>query len=742
MSERIYQVENMDCANCARELEEAIIRLDGVRAARVEFANGRLYLEGDASFEALQARAEAVGKHLVEPAAAAAPLTYTPAQGGLRGFWAYLRRRSETRLALYGGALILAGMLLSLLLLGYVAGLGHDESEGGAVGALIAAIYSVAMLIALAPIARSGWNTLRITRQFSINLLMTIAALGAILIGEYLEAATVIFLFAIGEALEGYTAERARDSIRSLLALRPPEAIRLNAAGQEERVPVEALAIGEHVLVKPGERIPADGLLRAGESSVNQAPITGESIPVHKSPGALVYAGTINGSGALEIEVTQLAADTTLARIIRLVEEAQSERAPSQRLIDRFAAYYTPAVVVLALSVAILPPLLFNAPFTNTATEQGWLYRALTMLVIACPCALVISTPVTVISAIAAAARRGVLIKGGAHLEALGQAQVIAFDKTGTLTEGHPELREAHTFTCTAKGEEACLACDDVLALAAAVERRSTHPLAQAVVAAAQARHLEDAYAPAESVETLAGRGVRGRVNDHEITIGSHSLFDETYQHDAALCAVINAHEAQGETAMLLHDGEQVRGYLTVADRVRTDSASVVAALHGMDLRTVMLTGDNATVAQAVGAAVGVDDVRAGLLPQHKVDAVADLMNAHGALIMVGDGINDTPALARATVGVAMGGAGSAQAMETADVVLMADDLAQLPLAIRLARFARSLIMQNIAVSLSLKAAFLLLAAAGGASLWAAVFADVGMSLLVTLNGMRPLRLR
>ncbi len=394
---------------------------------------------------------------------------------------------------------------------------------------------------------------------------------------------------------------------------------------------------------------------------------------------------------------------------------------------------------MLALLVATVPPLIFNAPFFDTAAGHGWFYRALSMLVIACPCALVISTPVTIISSITAAARRGVLIKGGAHLESLGRVRALAFDKTGTLTTGKPTVTTLRSVDC-ATGEP-CTTCDDVLALAAAVEKRSTHPLAQAVVTAAAEHQVLDTYA-ATDVTALAGQGVQGRIDDRLVTVGSHRLFDAEHPHSQMVCDWIDAAEAQGQTAMLLCDGDRVRGYIAVADEPRSDSATVIHDLNALDLTTVMLTGDNNQAAQTIGQQVGVQDVRANLLPEDKVTAVEDLLQHYGPVAMVGDGINDTPALATATVGIAMGGAGSAQALETADIALLADDLSQLPYAIKLARFARRLIRQNVLLSLGLKAGFLLLAVFGGVSLWAAVFADVGMSLIVTLNGMRPLRQR
>lgn len=743
--QKTYKIQGMDCAHCAEELEEGVGRLAGVDHVQVDFVTAKMTIEGNVPLPLLKQRVEALGKKIADSdESVEAGLRPTPIQGGagILAFIQYLLGETETRLALVGGGIILATLAASLL------GLSPSIANW---------LYIAATLIALYPIARSGLNNLLINRSFNINLLMTIAAIGAIFIGEMLEAATVIFLFAIGEALEGYNAERARRSLRSLMDLAPAQAIRLRRAAPsflsgsgenviwlnapaEEIVPVEALEIGDTILVKPGERVAMDGVVTAGRSGVNQAPITGESMPVHKEANSEVFAGSINGEGALEVRVTHRAADNTLSRIIQMVEQAQSVRAPSQRLIDQFARYYTPGVVVVALLVAVIPPLFFNAPFYDVPGEShGWLYRALTLLVIACPCALVISTPVTIISAITAAARRGVLIKGGAHLESLGLVRAMAFDKTGTLTQGKPVVTQTRSVDCVTG--ESCEKCDDVLALASAVERRSAHPLAQAVVNAAHERGLDQIYAPAEAVEMLSGRGVQGNVNGKLVTVGSHRLFEDEHPHSRELCQWVDQTEANGATAMLLCDGERVRGFIAVADEARADSQKAVEELNSLGIETVMLTGDNAQVAKAIGQRVGVRDVRAELLPAGKVDAVKALIAKFNKVAMIGDGINDTPALAAATVGVAMGGAGSAQALETADIALMADDLKQLPFAVRLSRFARRLIAQNIIFSLGLKLAFMLLAINGEASLWMAVLADVGMSLVVTLNGMRPLRM-
>ncbi len=605
---------------------------------------------------------------------------------------------------------------------------------------LVFAAYTLALLIALWPVARSGLSALRNRRAFNVNLLMTIAALGAIAIGEFLEAAAVVILFSLGEALEGYTMGRTRASLRSLMQLAPPQALRLRNGG-EQPVPVAELQVDDHVLVRAGDSVPVDGVVLDGYSDINQASLTGESLPRPVGPGDEVYAGTTNGVGGLEIKVTRLAQDSALSRVIRMVAEAQETRAQSWRLIDRFASIYTPLAALLALLVATVPPLFFGQPFLGEGGSPGWIYRGLALLVISCPCALVISTPVTVIAAINAAARRGVLIKGGVYLELLGRIRSVAFDKTGTLTTNRPGVTDLYSLDCTDR-DILCSECEDVLALAAAVERGSSHPFAQAISADASARNLADRYATATRVTALAGRGVQGYVDEQLVTLGSHVLFENEHPHPQSLCKMIEDTEARGETAVLLCDGERVRGYISLADQPRDNAKATVAQLHDLGLQTVMLTGDNRQAAQVIGAMVGVRDIRAGLLPEDKLEAVRALEAPGHPVAMVGDGINDTPALSAASLGIAPGGIGSDQALESADVVLMADDLEQLPFAVRLGRRALSTIRNNIALSLAMKATFLILAISGGVSLWAAIFADMGITLVVTLNGMRLLRAR
>ncbi len=717
MALRRYTIGNMDCAGCAREVEAAVRRLDGVQFARVDFLSCSLELRGEVDYTRLQRQVEAVGKTIALPEES----LEMGAAGGFRGFLLYMRERDSSRPALIGGMLLLLALASDILQLLPV--------ELGGI------LYIIAMLAALKPIALSGVNALRINREFNINALMTIAGIGALLLGEYLEAATVIFLFSLGEALEGFVAERARDSLRSLIALNPNEALRI-VGDTTESVPIEALQIGERVRVLPGERIPVDGAVLVGAGAVDQAHITGESVPVTKTPGDQVFAGSINGEAALDLRVERLAQDSALGRIIDMLRHTQSRRAPSQRQIDRFAHIYTPAVALTALSVALLPPLLLGASFWGGAGETGWFYRALAMLVIACPCALVISTPVTVISAITAMARRGVLVKGGAALESLADARAVAFDKTGTLTHGRLHVAATYTDNCAQDAD--CEPCQELISLAAAVEAQSTHPFAGAILQAAAERKLE--FAGASAVTNLAGQGVQGQVNGKLVTLGSHRYFDGEFAHSDALCRRADEVEAQGQSAVLLDDGEHVRGLIALADEPRSESREVVSALGDMGLKTLMLSGDNKRVAQSIAQQVGVDDFRGELLPEDKVYAVEQAMDQYGAVAMVGDGINDAPALARATIGIAMGGAASAQAMETADVVLMADGLRQLPGALKRARFARALIRENIALSFGLKLIFLLLAMTGNVTMLVAVLADMGMSLAVTLNGMRALR--
>lgn len=732
-TEYLFTIRGMDCAGCARTVEAGVAQLDGVQSCELNFTTEKLRVSGMLTRETIVQRVHDLGYEAVEfatPTAAVPQPTVPPPS-----FFPFMWARVDTRLALLGALLVLPGIILHEIL--------------GWHAAWINGLALVAMALTIVPVARSAWRALTVSRELSINALMTIAAVGAVIIGAYVEAGLVMVLFAIGEALEGYTATRARHAITGLMDVVPQMALRLVDHSHEEQVPVAKLRVGDVIIVRPGERIPMDGIVHTGTSMVNQAPITGESRLIEKDVGADVFAGSINGEASLELTVTHLAADTTIARMIRLVEAAHERRAPVQRVVDQFAKYYTPIVVVLALLVAIVPPLLFGQPFWNpNPTSFGWLYRGLALLVVACPCALVISTPVSLVSAMSTAARNGVLIKGGAFLEALSKVRAVAFDKTGTLTAGRPMVVAVRAATCREPSAAAighCDACDEVLALASAIERRSEHPLAHAIVTASAQRGLDGRLPAAEGVTALVGRGVTGRVGERAVLVGSHRHFDADIAHDAHHCAAATQDAAAGHTPVMVGVQGDYFGTITLADTVRESSRAAVAQLKGMGLQAVvMLTGDQRVTAERIGIDVGLTDVRAELLPAQKVAAIEMLQQQYGPVAMVGDGINDTPALATANVGIAIGGAqgGTNQAMEVADVTLMSDDLRQLPFTIALSRAAMTTVSVNLAVSIGIKLVFLALVLAGMGTMWMAVLADVGTSLLVTLNGMRLLGYR
>ena len=712
MPTKTFTVAGLTCMDCAERVRAVVSRVEGVDDCQVDHAAGTLTVSLDVPDLPTEPMAEAVraaGYTLVTDRRRESK----PALSFVR----FVLSKTETTLTAIAGMLTLLGLALMAIY--------SPPTLGGLGGA---ALFAAAIVVGGIPVARHAFQELWRSRSLGINTLMVIAVVGAAFIGEWAEAAIVVVLFALGEALEGYAAEQARGALESLLDLAPPVALKMLPAGETREVAVEQLAIGDRVLVRPGDRVSVDGVVRAGQSAVDQAPITGESVPVDKQPGDEVFAGTVNLSGALEVEVTRLAADNTLSRMVALVQEAQSRQAPVQRFIDQFARVYTPAVAATALLVAIVPPLLFGQPFWG---DHGWLVRALQMLVIACPCALVISTPVSLVSAMTNAAARGVLIKGGRYLETLSRVSVFAFDKTGTLTEGRPVMTDI-VDVCT------CGECPEDCGLqhAAAVEAQSSHPLARALLAEAQARGI--AVLRAQDVTVLGGRGMEGTVDGAAVTVASHAHFDEYFPHPESACRLADELATEGKTVIMVRHDDEVCGLFGVADTLRPGSRQALAALKALgDIRTVMLTGDNPIVAQAIARQVGVDEARAGLLPEEKVAAVAELAEEYGGVAMVGDGVNDAPALAQADVGIAMGGAGAAQAMETADVVLMGDDLAQLPFMVWLSRKTRGVVTANIVLALAVKAVVFGLAAAGLATLWMAIVADVGASLAVILNGMR-----
>ena len=570
---------------------------------------------------------------------------------------------------------------------------------------------------------KKGWIALK-NRNLNINALMSIAVTGAVLIGQWPEAAMVMVLFTLAELIEARSLDRARNAIRGLMDLAPPRATLRQADGSWQEIDVQAIELGAVVRVRPGERISLDGEVVSGSSTVNQAPITGESLPVEKRVGDPVFAGTINEVGSLEFRVTAAARDTTLARIIHAVEEAQGSRAPTQRFVDQFSRLYTPAVFAFALAVAVLPPLVMGGAWFD------WVYRALVLLVVACPCALVISTPVTIVSGLAAAARKGILIKGGVYLENGRHLALLALDKTGTLTHGKPVQTDSlHLFETP----------EPVHAIwAASLAARSDHPVSRALALHAQ----EQGQAPleVEDFEALPGRGSKGRIAGRLLHIGNHRLVEDLGLCSAQLEQRLEALERQGKTVVVLCDEQRALMLFAVADMVRQTSREAIGELHQMGVRTCMLTGDNAHTAAAIAEQVGVDEARGDLLPTDKL-AWVEARQAQGKVVgMVGDGINDAPALARAEIGFAMGAAGTDTAIETADVALMDDDLRKIPAFVRLSRQTHAILLQNIVLALGIKAIFLGMTLAGEATMWMAVFADMGVSLMVVFNGLRLLR--
>ncbi len=645
-----------------------------------------------------------------------------PADPRAGGFW---RRRGRIILTAASGLLTALGFLVHVWTAGgFRAALG-GEGMGAAHLVPLAgrALYGLGILAGAWYVLPKAWFAARRLRP-DMNLLMTVAVVGAAAIGEWFEAATVAFLFALSLALESWSVGRARRAVAALMDLAPPVARLLDADGSEKQVAPDQVPVGSHFIVKPGERIPLDGRVVRGASEVNQAPITGESVPVSKTPGQEVFAGTINGDGALTVECTKSAGDTTLAHIIRLVGEAQSRRAPSEQWVEKFARVYTPAVMALALAVLLIPPLFFGGAW------QDWFYRSLVLLVIACPCALVISTPVSIVAALAAAARNGVLIKGGLYVEAPARLQALALDKTGTLTEGKPTVVEIVPMSGHDENE--------LLERGAALEAHSTHPLARAIMAYAQQRGV--AIRPAADYQITQGKGATGHFNGQEYWLGSHRYLEERGQETEEVHQRLETLAKAGRTVVVVGNASHVCGFIALADMVRPGARETLQALRDAGVKhLVMLTGDNRGTAEAIARETGVDEVHAELLPADKVTAVEALVAKYGNVAMIGDGVNDAPALGRATLGIAMGAAGSDAAIETADIALMSDDLSKLPWLIRHSHRTLAIIRQNIGFSLSVKAIFVVLTFAGYSSLWAAIAADTGASLLVIFNGLRLL---
>ncbi|HWR08252.1 heavy metal translocating P-type ATPase [Sporomusa sp.] len=689
----VFRVSGLDCGDCAAKLEKRIAALAGVSLAQVNFAAGKMTVEHTTAITAIMQAVEQAGyKAEREESGARRPEMKT-------AWWTNKRTQ----------ATILSGILLAITTV--LDWLQFSES-------LLIPLYSIAAIIGGYHAAKSGLYGLR-SLSFDMNFLMTVAVIGAAAIGEWSEGASVAFLFSFGNTLQTYTMDKTRQSIRALMELAPPEA-RVLRNSAEQNLPVEEIVIGDIIIVKPGERIAMDGIVRSGLSAVNQATITGESLPVEKTTGSIVYAGTVNEHGALEIEVTRIAADSTLSKIMHLVEEAQAQKAPSQQFVDVFAKYYTPAVLLVAAGVMIIPWLLFGQEFAP------WFYKGLVLLVISCPCALVISTPVSIVSAIGNSSRNGVLIKGGAYLEQIGAIQAIAFDKTGTLTHGRPVVTDI--LPLGDNNEQS------LLAQAAAVEKWSEHPLAVSIVEKAKDLSLQ----PAVNFKALVGRGAQADINGQTIYIGNLRLFEELGLSLVQAKDNMIELEEQGKTVMIIGSGKEILGMIAVADTLRENSKNAIRSLRQAGMKHVtMLTGDNSRVAGSIAKTLSLDSYYSDLLPQDKVSTVQKLTKEFGNVVMVGDGVNDAPALAAANVGVAMGVAGSDTALETADIALMADDLGKLAYVINLSRKTVAVIKQNIGFSILIKIIFVVLTFAGFVDLWLAVLADMGSSILVTLNGMR-----
>ena len=694
----------MDCASEEGEIRRALEPVAGIRLLR--FQLGARTLTIDADPKDLHQALEAIRKAGFDPK----PLTPTaPHEDAGEGAHDH---GFEVGIGRMGAAL---GMAIAAEAVSFFA---PDLLIWKLAGMVIAAI---AIWLAGLDTYTKGLKALRQGR-LNINALMTVAVTGAFVIGQWPEAAMVMALYAIAELIEARAVDRARNAIKGLMALAPDEAEVKQPDGRWKRQASKTIAIEAMVRIKPGERVPLDGLVTSGSSAVDQASVTGESIPVDKAVGDPVFAGTVNQTGSLVIRVTAAANDSTLARIIHAVEQAQGTRAPTQRFVDRFAAIYTPAVFGIALAVAVLMPLLADLTWMQAA------YKALVLLVIACPCALVISTPVTVVSGLAAAVRKGILIKGGIYLEQARQIKAVALDKTGTITQGKPRMVHWEALSWSVGDLDPAI-------VGASLAARSDHPVSKAIAKSLAGERLD-----VEAFEALVGKGVQGSLQGQRFVLGNHRLI-----HDQGLCSVeleakLAEHEALGRTITLLAAENRVLALFAVADTLKDSSTQAVAELNEMGVKTVMLTGDNPATARSIATQAGIADARGDLLPQDKQAAISELQRTHGMTAMVGDGINDAPSLAQADIGFAMGGAGTDIAMEAADVIIMNDDLRRLASTIRLSRKTHAVLWQNIALALGIKAVFLVLAVFGSATMWMAVFADMGASLLVVANGLRLLR--
>ncbi|MBD1381305.1 heavy metal translocating P-type ATPase [Metabacillus arenae] len=693
---KTYNVEGMDCGSCAKSIENHLNTISGVKNVNVNFSTGKMKVEHENSVEEIITEVSKIGFKA-----------------------SLLSKNNKTTQASPknndNGLIILSGILIAFGFIGSFTGISSMMSN---------LLYAVAMVISGYKPVKSAFYSIK-SRSLDMNVLMSAAAIGAALIGEWLEGATVVWLFSLGTTLQNKSIEKTRNSIRNLMDLAPQEAW-IKAGTELIKMPVEDVSIGDIVIIKPGDRIPLDGEILQGESSVNQAPITGESIPVDKVIGDTVYAGTINESGSLEIKVTKLVEDTTISKIIHLVEEAQEQKAPTQAFVDKFASIYTPIVFVLALAVMVLPPLL------NFGTWGEWFYKGLELLVVACPCALVISTPVAIVSAIGNAAKNGVLIKGGTFLETAGSINAIAFDKTGTLTEGKPKVSEIITLNTSE---------EELLSIALTLEDYSTHPIAKTIVEYAKDKGIQSKNG--ELFKGIVGKGVQATIDGVIHYAGNLKLFEEKEISLGNIKSQVQEIQSKGKTVVIIGNEQKILGVISVSDTLRKTSVKALQGLKEVGIsEVVMLTGDNEGTAKMISSEANLSRFFAELMPEDKVDAIKQLQKEGYKVAMVGDGINDAPALATADLGIAMGGAGTDTAMETADIVLMADNLEKLPHTIHLSRKALAIIKQNIWFSLIVKFIALALIFPGWLTLWIAVLSDTGAAIIVILNALRLLKIK
>ncbi|HGF0425850.1 TPA: heavy metal translocating P-type ATPase [Streptococcus agalactiae] len=701
MTEKTYRIEGLSCTNCAGKFEKNVKQLPGVTSATVNFGASKISVEGQTTIEEL------------EEAGAFENLIIRDDQENdeqVRSKESFIKRNIALIISL---GFILVAVISQL-------SLGEDHL-------LTKALYILAIIIGGFDLFKEGFSDL-IKLDFSMESLMTIAIIGAAFIGEWAEGSIVVILFAISEALERFSMDKARQSIRSLMDIAPKEAL-IRRNNVEQLVSVDKIDIDDIMIIKPGQKIAMDGLVINGHSSVNQAAIPGESVPVEKQLDDEVFAGTLNEEGVLEVKVTKKVTDTTIAKIIHLVEEAQGERAPAQAFVDKFAKYYTPFIIIMALLIVVVPPLFFGGDWNK------WLYQGLSILVVGCPCSLVISTPVSIVSAIGNAAKNGVLVKGGVYLEEIGHLRAIAFDKTGTLTKGKPVVTD---FIATSSETDI-----NYLSIISSLESLSQHPLASAILNEADKTNVDYKSIQIEDFQSITGKGLTGIHQNIRYYIGSPKLFSASVIEETAVKVQYRQFQEQGKTAMYFGTDEQILGVIAVADEVRDSSAAVISELHKLSIEhTIMLTGDNTKTAESIGKQLGVTEIKGDLMPQEKLDSIKALRTTYNKVAMVGDGINDAPALAASTVGIAMGGAGTDTALETADVALMGDDLQKLPFIVRLSRQTLKVIKQNITFSLGIKLLALLLVIPGWLTLWIAIVADMGATLLVTLNGLRLMKVK